>query len=90
MLSASFCPFVDAQSAAVSRKRGGRLPAAQGFAPPQETGSVRKLAKKEQIKVADKLIKAFQSKPQSDWRKLIAFSKQWPQLADSVFARYGV
>ena len=51
---------------------------------------MKKLAKKEQLKVADKLIKAFQSKPQSDWRKLIAFSKQWPQLADSVFSRCAV
>lgn len=51
---------------------------------------MKKLAQKERIKISEKLIKAFQAKPQSDWRKLIAFSKQWPQLADSVFARYGV
>ena len=51
---------------------------------------MKKLALQEKVQVADKLIKAFQSKPQSDWRKLIAFSKQWPQLADSVFARCGI
>eukprot|EP00892_Ulva_mutabilis_P005879 jgi/Ulvmu1/3663/UM017_0077.1 len=76
-----------AAAAPVSRERCSRVYAAQGFAPPKETGSVKKFAKKEQLKVADKLIKAFQKKQQSDWRKLIAFSKQWPQLADSVFAR---
>lgn len=76
--------------------RHGRCTAAQavsstseGFAPPKETGSVRKLAEKEQRMVCDKLIKAFQSKPQNEWRTLIAYSKQWPTLADKVFSRCG-
>jgi hypothetical protein len=59
----------------------------QGFAPPKETGSIKKLAEKEQRMLCDKLIKAFQSKPQSEWRTLIAYSKQWPTLADKVFSR---
>lgn len=60
----------------------------QGFAPPKDTGSVRKLAEQERRVVCDKLIKAFQSKPQGEWRTLIAYSKQWPVLADHVFSRY--
>ena len=59
----------------------------EGFAPPKETGSVKKLAEKEQRLVCDKLIKAFQSKPQSEWRTLISYSSQWPALADKVFSR---
>lgn len=48
---------------------------------------MKKQAQKEQIAVCDKLIKAFQSKPQNEWRTLIAYSKQWPTLADKVFSR---
>jgi hypothetical protein len=59
----------------------------QGFAPPKDTGSIRGKALQEQTEVYDKLISAFQSKPKKDWRKLIAFSKKWPKLADGVFKR---
>lgn len=48
---------------------------------------MKKLAEKEQRLVCDKLIKAFQSKPQSEWRTLISYSSQWPALADKVFSR---
>ena len=37
--------------------------------------------------VADKLITVFRQRNQADWRKLIAFSKQWPSLAAVVFDR---
>jgi hypothetical protein len=37
--------------------------------------------------VADKLITVFRQRNQADWRKLIAFSKQWTSLAAVVFDR---
>lgn len=37
--------------------------------------------------VADKLIEVFRQRSQAEWRKLIAFSKQWPSLAAVVFDR---
>ena len=37
--------------------------------------------------VYDKLIEVFRSKKPADWRKLIAYSKQWPSLAPGVLAR---
>ena len=40
------------------------------------------------VAVLDKLIAVFSSKSPTEWRKLIAHSKQWPQLSASVLARY--
>lgn len=37
--------------------------------------------------VYDKLIDAFLMRTPEEWRKLIAFSKQWPSLAEGVFRR---
>ena len=71
------------RSGALETSRGLRE---DGFAPPVE-GSVAKLARQENRDVEDKLIAAFQSKPQKEWRKLIAFSKKWPQLKDGLFTR---
>ena len=39
------------------------------------------------VAVLDKLITVFASKSPIEWRKLIAHSKQWPQLSDSVLTR---
>ena len=39
------------------------------------------------VAVLDKLITVFASKSPIEWRKLIAHSKQWPQLSGSVLAR---
>ena len=44
-------------------------------------------AKRQRIAVCDKLINVFSSRKMEDWRKLIAYSRQWPSLADSVLAR---
>jgi hypothetical protein len=59
-----------------------------GYAPPKETGSVKKQALKDQIEIYDRLISAFQAKPRPEWKKLIAFSKKWPELANGVFGRF--
>lgn len=42
----------------------------------------RSQEKQAEQSVADKLIAVFASKSPAEWRKLIAFSKQWPTLAD--------
>ncbi|CAL8466136.1 g5672 [Coccomyxa elongata] len=47
----------------------------------------RSQEKQAEQSVADKLIAVFASKSPAEWRKLIAFSKQWPTLADSVLER---
>ncbi|EIE21209.1 hypothetical protein COCSUDRAFT_17991 [Coccomyxa subellipsoidea C-169] len=49
--------------------------------------SRRSQEKQAEQSVADKLIDVFASKTPAEWRKLIAFSRQWPTLADSVFDR---
>ena len=69
------------------RSRQAHCAATPGFAPPKEAGSIKKQAQKEKAAVEDKLIAAFQSKPKGEWRKLLAFSKRWPSLADGVFKR---
>eukprot|EP00879_Flechtneria_rotunda_P007889 GHRR01008266.1.p1 GENE.GHRR01008266.1~~GHRR01008266.1.p1 ORF type:complete len:411 (+),score=155.79 GHRR01008266.1:362-1594(+) len=37
--------------------------------------------------IYDKLIKIFQERPRDDWKKLIVFSKQWPQHRQGVLDR---
>ena len=37
--------------------------------------------RQDRVEVCDKIIAVFRAKPSSDWRKLIAFSKQWKTLA---------
>ena len=44
--------------------------------------SRRSQEKQAEQSVADKLIAVFASKTPAEWRKLIAFSRQWPTLAD--------
>ncbi|KAK9902256.1 hypothetical protein WJX75_009762 [Coccomyxa subellipsoidea] len=48
---------------------------------------IRSQERQAEQSVADKLISVFANKTPTEWRKLIAFSKQWPTLADSVFER---
>jgi hypothetical protein len=50
-------------------------------------GSLREEARQSNQEVYDKLIDVFMQKTPEEWRKLIAFSKQWPSLADGVLKR---
>ena len=43
---------------------------------------IRSQERQAEQSVADKLISVFANKTPTEWRKLIAFSKQWPTLAD--------
>lgn len=38
--------------------------------------------------IYDRLISIFQTRPRDDWKKLIVFSKQWPQHQNGVFDRW--
>ena len=38
--------------------------------------------------IYDRLIKVFMERPRDDWKKLIVFSKQWPQHQTGVFERW--
>ncbi len=49
--------------------------------------TLREEAAASNAEVYDKLIAVFQQRQPSEWRKLIAFSKQFPKLADGVLAR---
>ena len=44
-------------------------------------------AKRDRAAVCDKLIEVFSSRKLEEWRKLIAYSRQWSSLSDSVFSR---
>lgn len=44
--------------------------------------TLRAEAKQDKIAVCDKIIQIFLQKPSSQWRKLIAFSKQWSSLQE--------
>lgn len=39
------------------------------------------------MEVYDRLISVFREKEKTEWRKLIAFSKQWVKLSEGVFKR---
>lgn len=45
-------------------------------------------ARRDRTAVCDKLIEVFSSRKLEEWRKLIAYSRQWPTLAENVFTRY--
>ena len=52
------------------------------------SGSLKKEAKESNMAVYDKLIDVFRKKNRpEDWKKLIVYSTQWPQLAAGVFDR---
>jgi hypothetical protein len=48
--------------------------------------TLKQEAQRDRAAVADKLIAVFLDKAPAEWRKLIAFSKQWPSLADRYSA----
>ncbi|PRW50773.1 glutamine cyclotransferase [Chlorella sorokiniana] len=62
------------------RRRGAAAPPAGG-------GSLKQEAIQSNREVSDKLIDVFQQKKPTEWRKLIAYSKQWPVLAQGVLDR---
>lgn len=49
-------------------------------------GTLKQEALQDRQEVADKLITVFMGKAPAEWRKLIAFSKRWPTLADRYSA----
>ncbi|KAK9804314.1 hypothetical protein WJX72_006307 [[Myrmecia] bisecta] len=53
----------------------------------ERSGSLRSEALRDRQEICDKLISVFVARKPEEWRKLIAFSKQWPTLSNSLFAR---
>ena len=49
--------------------------------------TLKEEAQKSNAEVYDRLIDTFMSRPREDWRKLIAYSKQWPSLSNGVIDR---
>jgi hypothetical protein len=47
------------------------------------------LSQQQYIEIYDRLIKIFQERPREDWKRLVVFSKQWPQHKQGVFDRWG-
>lgn len=47
-----------------------------------QAGTSQPTTRQDQIQVCDKIIAIFRARPSSDWRRLIAFSKQWNNLSD--------
>lgn len=58
-----------------------------GAAPAAGGATLKEEAAASNQEVCDKLVDVFRSKEPADWRKLIAYSKQWPVLAQGVFDR---
>lgn len=46
------------------------------------------LSQAQYIEIYDRLVKIFQERPREDWKRLIVFSRQWPQHKQGVFDRY--
>ena len=71
------------QEAASSQGHQGSEAAARQAAQASTSGqTLKQEAQQDRAAVADKLIAVFADKAPAEWRKLIAFSKQWPSLAD--------
>ncbi|KAL4430000.1 hypothetical protein ABPG77_004370 [Micractinium sp. CCAP 211/92] len=68
-------PVADAPS--TRQRRGAAQPAP----------TLKEQAAASNREVSDKLIEVFQSKKPAEWRKLIAYSRQWPMLAQGVLDR---
>ena len=68
----------------VSERIGITREAQPGLPTPEQTplANLREEAREDRRQVCDKIIAVFKAKPSSDWRKLIAFSKQWSSLSD--------
>lgn len=45
------------------------------------------LTQAQYVEIYDRLINIFKSRPRDDWKKLIVFSKQWPQHRQGVLDR---
>jgi hypothetical protein len=58
-------------------------------APPVSPKTEAQLSQQQYIEIYDRLIKIFQERPREDWKRLIVFSRQWPQHKQGVFDRYG-
>ena len=56
-------------------------------APPAAHATLKSEAAASNREVSDKLIEVFRSKQPAEWRRLIAYSKQWPMLAQGVLDR---
>lgn len=50
--------------------------------------TLKQQAQSSNQEVYDRLIEVFQQKTPEEWRKLIAFSKQWPSLVQGVLDRW--
>lgn len=55
--------------------------------PPPPPGSLREEARRSNEEVYDRLADVFTERKPEEWRKLIAYSKQWPLLAEGVLGR---
>ncbi|KAK9806423.1 hypothetical protein WJX73_005207 [Symbiochloris irregularis] len=69
---------------APSDSAGARQAGTPSTSAPQ---TLKEEVRQDRIEVCDKLITVFSAKSPDEWRKLIAASKQWPLLCDSVFQR---
>lgn len=58
-------------------------------APPVSPKAEAQLSQAQYQEIYDRLIKIFQERPREDWKRLIVFSKQWPQHKQGVFDRWG-
>ena len=56
-------------------------------APPVSPKTEAQLSQAQYQEIYDRLIKIFQERPREDWKRLIVFSRQWPQHKQGVFDR---
>jgi len=56
-------------------------------APPVSPKTEAQLSQAQYQEIYDRLIKIFQDRPREDWKRLIVFSKQWPQHKQGVLDR---
>jgi hypothetical protein len=78
---------VQQDSSSTSTSQGLRLPSAD--ATPVSPRAEAKLTLEQYKEIYDRLIAIFQQRPRDDWKKLIVFSKQWPEHKQGVFDRSG-
>lgn len=87
--AAPLSPF-SAANCAASSANGSSPAAAEAAAPQQQQQpTLKQQAAASNQEVYDRLIEAFEQRSPEEWRKLIAFSKQWPMLAQGVLDRCG-
>lgn len=66
---------------------GAKLPSVE--TPPVSPRAEARLTLEQYQAIYDRLIEVFQQRPRDDWKKLIVFSKQWPEHKQGVFDRCG-